>query len=270
MQSFPALVLRQTDYGENDKLLTLLSAEHGRMTVNIKGGKSLKNKNAACAQLLCYSEFTVKEHHSYYTLSESSLIEQFFGLRAHLDRFALAQYVAEVVSEVAVANEEASELLSLTLNTLYMLAETDKDADLIKAVFELRLLAISGFCPDLTACRVCGAESHDRMYLDVMNGSLRCGECFGSDADASTRREDEGTATVILPLSMTVLGAMRYVTTCPPKRIFSFTLPEEEKDLFCRTCEKYLLHQLEKSFKTLSFYESVRSLGGTEKKGSTS
>lgn len=257
LNSFPALVIRQTDYGENDKLVTLLSAEHGRMTVCIKGGKSLKNRNAACAQLLCYSEFTIREHNGYYTVSESALIEQFFGLRSHLDRFALAQYAAEVVSEVAVENEEAEELLSLTLNTLYLLSETDRNADFIKAVFELRLLAVSGFCPDLTACRVCGAERSDRMYLDVMNGSLRCGDCFGTEADTATREEGV-TATVILPLSMAVLGAMRYVTSCPPKRIFSFSLPEEELDLFCRTCEKYLLHQLERTFKTLAFYQSVR------------
>ena len=266
LQSFPALVIRQTDYGENDRLVTLLSAEHGRMTVNIKGGKSLKSKNAACAQLLCYSEFTVKEKNGYYTLSESALIEQFFGLRRSLERFALAQYVADVVSEVAVANEEAGELLSLTLNTLYLLSETEKDADFIKAVFELRLLAVSGFCPDLGACRFCGAKESDRMYLDVMNGSLRCGECFGTDADAATREEGI-TATVILPLTPTVLGAMRYVTSCPPKRVFSFALPEEEGELFCRTCEKYLLHQLERSFRTLSFYESVRRPSGAEKKG---
>lgn len=78
--TFPALVIRECDYGENDKLLTLLTAEHGKITVCAKGAKSLRNKNMVCSQLLCYSEFTVKERGGYYTLSEASLIEQFFGL----------------------------------------------------------------------------------------------------------------------------------------------------------------------------------------------
>ena len=89
--NFPALVIREADYGENDKLLTLLTAERGRLTVCVKGGKSLKNKNLASSQLLCYSEFTVKERKGFYTLSEAALIEQFFGLRGDLDRFAAAQ-----------------------------------------------------------------------------------------------------------------------------------------------------------------------------------
>lgn len=259
LDSFPALVIRQTDYKENDILVTLLSAEHGKMTVCVKGGKSLKNKNTVCAGLLCYSEFTVREKGGYYTLSEASLIQQFFGLRSHLDRFALASYVAEVLSEVCVENEGAEEMLSLALNTLYMLSETDKDATLIKAVFELRCTLLSGFCPDLTACGVCEAESHKCFYLDVMNGSLRCGDCFGSEKDMATR-EEGAVATVILPLSPATLQAMRYVISCPPKRLFSFALPEEEIENFSRSCEKYFLHQLERTFKTLSFYHDIRRM----------
>ncbi len=256
--NFPALVIRQTDYGENDKLLTLLTAEKGKMTVCIKGGKSLKNKNLACSGLLCYSEFTVKGGKGFYTLSEASLIEQFFGLRGNLTRYAAAQYVAEVVGEVCVENNDESEMLQLALNTLYMLSETDRDVDFVKAVFELRCAMLSGFCPDLSSCGICGKSDGEPMYLDVMNGGLRCGDCFGSNADIASR-EDLSTATVILPLTPAILGALRYVTAAPPKRIFSFTVPENELGDFCRVCEKYLLNQMERSFQTLVFYHMIRS-----------
>ena len=101
MLNFPALVLRTADFGENDKLLTLLSAEKGRLTVCVKGGKSLKNKNFAACQPLCYSEFTVKERGGFHTLSEAMLIEQFFGLRSDLVRSAAAQYAAEVADGIS-------------------------------------------------------------------------------------------------------------------------------------------------------------------------
>ena len=153
--SFPALVIRESDYGENDKLLTLLSAEKGRMTVLFKGGKSLKNKNSASSQPLSYSEFTVKERNGFYTLSEASLIQQFFELRSSLDRFALSQYIADVCGEISVENENGDETLSLALNTLYMLCRENTDTDHIKAVFELRCMALNGFCPDLSSCPLC-------------------------------------------------------------------------------------------------------------------
>ena len=258
--NFPALVIREADYGENDKLLTLLTAERGRLTVCVKGGKSLKNKNLASSQLLCYSEFTVKERKGFYTLSEAALIEQFFGLRGDLDRFAAAQYIADVAGEVCVENNDEGEMLRLTLNTLYMLSETDRDVDFVKAVFELRTAALSGFCPDLTACGLCEGTEGEPMYLDVMNGSLRCGECFGTAADTDSRI-GAATATVILPLSPSVLHGMRYVIGAPAKRVFSFTLPEEAQADFCRVCEKYLVNQLERSFRTLEFYHNIRCMG---------
>ncbi len=258
--NFPALVIRECDYGENDKLLTLLTEEKGRLTLCVKGGKSLKNKNMASSQLLCYSEFTVKERNGFYTLSEAALIEQFFGLRGELDRFAAAQYIADVAGEVCVENNDEGEMLRLALNTLYMLSETRRDVDLVKAVFELRCAVISGFCPDLSACGLCEKTESETMYLDVMNGSLRCAACFGSEADIASR-EEMATATVILPLTPPVLQAMRYVIEAPAKRIFSFALPEEQVPEFCRVCETYLVHQLERRFRTLTFYHDIRSLG---------
>ncbi len=259
LTSFPALVIRESDYGENDKLLTLLTAEKGRITVLFKGGKSLKNKNSASSQLLSYSEFTVKERGGFYTLSEASLIHQFFELRASLDRFALSQYVAEICSSVSVENENGEQTLSLALNTLYMLCRDEADTDFVKAVFELRCMALNGFCPDLTACPLCGRAESEIFYLDVMNGSLRCGDCFGSDEDVEMRRS-EGQALLILPISPSVLSAMRYVIGAASKRIFSFKIEGEELSFFCRVCEKYILNHLERSFKTLDFYKNIKKL----------
>ncbi len=259
IHTFPALVIRECDYSDNDKLLTLLSAEKGKITVIAKGAKSLRNKDMACAQLLCYSEFTVKERSGFYTLSEASLIEQFFGLRSSLEKNAAAAYAADVAGEVCVENSDESEMLSLTLNTLYMLSETERDTDLIKAVFELRTAAINGYCPELSGCSVCGKSHSNSIYLDVMNGNLICSDCFGSD-EGDAKYEELRTAKIILPLSGEVLDAMRYVSSCPPKKIFSFELADEHLPDFCRVCEKYLINQIERSFSTLEFYTRLKKL----------
>ena len=257
--SFPALVIRECDFGENDKLVTLLCAERGRITVNIKGGKSLKNKNSACAQLFCYSDFTVKEKNGFYTLSEASLIRQFFEVRANLENFALAQYVSEVCCGISVENENSAELLSLALNTLHLLCKGERDRDFIKAVFELRLLSISGFSPDLSGCPLCDRADHEIFYLDVMNGTLRCGDCFGSEADMK-EREGSATAVLILPLEKSVLAAMRYVISAPPKKVFSFSVEGDSLRDFSSVCEKYLTNQLERGFNALEFYKRVIKL----------
>ena len=254
-----ALVIREIDYGENDKLLTLLTAERGALTVTVKGAKSIRNKNSSSAQLLCYSEFTLKERNGYYTLTEASLIEQFFHLRHDMEAFALAQYVSEVCHSVSVENESGAELLSLALNTLYMLCRSDRPVELVRAAFELRCAVVLGLCPDVSSCRMCG-DDKENAYLDVMNGSLVCSDCFGTDEDERERRA-LGTATVLLPVSDSVLKAMRYVISASPKRIFSFSIPDTQVADMSRVCEKYLLNQLGRGFKTLDFYKKIRSMG---------
>lgn len=97
------------------------------------------------------------------------------------------------------------------------------------------------------------------MYLDVMNGSIACDNCFGNGETERTA-EDISTARIILPLSPAVLGALRYVIGCPSKKIFSFVLPDEEKEDFCRVCEKYLVNQTERSLPTLEFYNRIKKL----------
>ncbi len=257
--TIPALVIRESDYGENDKLLTLLTGEKGALTVIVKGAKSLRNKNSACAQLLCYSEFTLKERNGFYTLNEASLIEQFFEIRRDMSSFALAQYVAEVSSAVSVENENGAEMLSLALNTLYMICKGERSLDFIKAVFELRCAYVSGLCPDIKACRYCGREDHEIYYLDVMNGSVSCGDCFGGDED-TIDRETSGTTALILPLIPSVKNGMGYIINANPKRIFSFALSDPDEEELCRVCEKYLLNQLGRGFKTLDFYKRVKTM----------
>lgn len=255
-----ALVIRESDYGENDKLLTLLSAEKGVFSAVVKGGKSLKNKNAASSQLLCLSEFVLKERNGFYTLSEASLIEQFFSLRSSLYKFSLAQYVCEMCLSVGTQNEDSSSLMSLVLNTLYMLCTSDKDTDLIKAVFELRCAYISGFSPDIFSCRTCGKENDSTFYLDVMNGNICCQSCFGTDEDTKEHVSSH-LSSLIIPLEKSELECMRYVTSANPKRIFSFNAEGETCSRFCNVCEKYLLNHIERGFKTLDFYKNVKKMG---------
>jgi DNA repair protein RecO (recombination protein O) len=92
-----------------------------------------------------------------------------------------------------------------------------------------------------------------------MNGSVSCGDCFGGDEDASERKIS-GTTALILPLSPTVRDAMNYIIRANPKRIFSFSLPENDECELFRVCEKYLINQLGRGFKTLDFYNRVKTM----------
>ena len=254
LAQFKGLVIGELPWGENDKLLTVLTAEVGKVGVLLKGGFSLKNKVAASCMPLCYTEFVTADRGGRPWVREAVEIESFPNIRQDLYLTATALYMCDVAGEVCVENGDESEMLQLMLNTLYALDRDLKDRRLIKAAFELRCAAVVGFSPDLVKCAYCGNESSEVMYLDVMDGVIHCAECRRKN---NTEKAREGHTAMLLTLDKPLLDAMRYVSYSNAKRYLSFEIPEEKKDIFCDYCEKYLLNHVDRGFKTLEFLRSL-------------
>ena len=73
------LVIREQTTGENDRLVTLLTADHGLVRAFVRGGKQLKNRRAAATSLFCYGEFALYRGRDAYTVDSAAPIEVFFG-----------------------------------------------------------------------------------------------------------------------------------------------------------------------------------------------
>jgi len=250
------LVVKEVPLGDNDKLLTVITEELGKIYITGKGVKSLKSKHMPATQPFCYSTFIIKRTNKYFYISDSELIESFFGLRSDIDRLALAAYICDIASDLSLEGIGDGELMRLTLNTLYAVSNK-KDIPLqqIKAAYEMRAAAIGGFQPDLVACSVCNKYAADPMFLHIMNGKLICGEC--KYTEEKNDAEDDGTAIIYSVLSPSVLEALRYVIYSPIKKYLSFTLNEDEMQLFSKCAEKYLINHLEHGFYSLDFYKSI-------------
>ncbi|MDD4715875.1 MAG: DNA repair protein RecO, partial [Oscillospiraceae bacterium] len=90
------LVLREIAYKDRDKLLTVLTPDHGKLTVRARGLGKRGNHLDAAAQLLVYSDMTLFSYRDYYTLDEANSIRQFWGVKSDLELLALASYFAEL------------------------------------------------------------------------------------------------------------------------------------------------------------------------------
>ena len=244
------IVLRETNYKEADKILTVLTRDWGKRTVKARGCRRKNSKLTAASQLLVYSELTLSERGEFTTLTEADPLEQFWSVRQDLETLALASYFAEVAEASAQEGETCPELLSLLLNCLYALDTLKKPRALVKAVFELRLLCLTGYEPLLDACAVCGAPEPLRARLHLSPGVLSCAACRG--------RLGGG---VSMPLSPGALAAARYIVLGPPKKLFSFALAEESLRRLGQATEAFLMTQQERGFRTLDYYKQLeRSL----------
>lgn len=238
------LVLREVNYKESDKILTVLTAEGGKRTVKARGCRRKDSRVAAAAQLLVLSEMTLFEYRDFWSMDEAGSLEQFWGVRADMDKLALASYFAEVMEAVAEEGRSDPALLSLILNSLYALDKLDKPLPLVKAAYELRLMCLAGYEPLLDACAVCGAPDPEHPRLDLTEGVLQCAACRGGAGDSAAL---EGSA----------LAAMRRVVYGDPKRLFSFRLEGEGLRAMARACERFLTVQLDRGFRTLDFYKQL-------------
>ena len=236
------LVVRQVNYKDNDQILTVLTKEHGLMTLKARGVRSRSSRLKGACQLLAYSEFTVFENRGFHTIDEANAIQMFPELRTDIELLSLASYFAQVAEVLSQEDMPNPELLSLTLNALYALCRRLCTPELVKAAFELRAACLGGYTPEHSGCAVCGDPEPDR--FDVRGGILCCASCSAGEG-------------LRLPVSPGSLAAMRYLVSCDAKRLFAFRLEGRAVKELCDLAETYLQTQLERGFYTLDFYKSL-------------
>ncbi len=240
-----ALVLREVRYKEADKILTVLTPEEGKLTVSARGALRKSCKYSAASQMLSYSEMTLFGNKGKWSLNEAETLEQFLPLRESIEDFALASYFAEALESVSDEDSPNPEILQLGLNSLYALSKKMYSPRHIKAVFEFRLMCLSGFEPDTFGCAVCGNGDNTDALFSLNGGILHCRGCA------------PGSAGISLPVSEETVRAMQYIVMADAKKIFSFSVSEEGEKQLASIAEAYMAAQLERSFGSLDYWKAV-------------
>ena len=238
-----AIVLRVTDYNDRDALLTVLSRNHGKLTIKARGLRRKNSPLTAPCQLLAFAEFTLFEYKGQYTINEAQSLELFMPLRRDLTRLSLGTYFAQAAEVISQEDLPNPELQSLVLNCLFALSKLGEPEDKVKAVFELRAACLAGYMPDLFGCHNCGDQNPDR--FDISQGMLECHTCRGAGGG------------IRMPVNPAILEAMRYICLCEPKKLLSFSIGSENMKALASLTEAYLTTQLERGFSTLDFYKSL-------------
>ena len=166
---------------------------------------------------------------STYHINSCETIEIFYNLRTDLDKLKYAMHIVKIIQDVTQENENCYRILQLLLNTLYTIANTDKNLELILGIFKLRLLCILGFTPKTQKCINCGKE------CEIYKFSLKDN---GFKQDKST-----------ISMSKSTQNAILYTVTAPPKKLFSFNLKDEALEEFKLITKLYFNEKLEKEYK---------------------
>jgi len=239
----PGLVIREQTVRENDRLITILTKEYGIIRAIVYGAKKLVSSKSASTQLFAFSDFSISSRKDSYTVEHAVPKEMFFELRSDIESLSLAQYFAQLEEELAPAGENADEYLRLMLNSLHMLSSKSRPIKQIKAIFELRILSLSGYMPDIMMCSGCGKYDDEIIFFSHNDGTITCSQCVSSKTGVQ--------------ISKGILHAMRHICYSEHEKIYNFSLSEESIESLSKLTEDYLFTKVRRKFKTLDFFYSI-------------
>ena len=176
-----AVTLRRSPVREADLLSVMYTREHGKLELLARGAQRLTSKLMGHLEPLTLVRVSIARGRSMDQVTEAEVVNAFPAVKNGYENSARGLYVAELVDGFSALAAANSDLFVLAVETLEAIGEAVK-ADLALRYFDLQLLRLSGFMPELYNCVECGAELEpDRHRFAVGAGGALCTECGPAD-----------------------------------------------------------------------------------------
>ena len=171
-----AIVIKASDYKDDDKLVKLYTLERGRINAVMRGVKKPKAKLKMCAQVFCFGEYMLSKHGDFYTVTNCVIEETFFSLTADPDKFFAAAAVLELIN-TSVHDAESNPALFIQILKTMKQFLLPVNPELVQLDFALKLLGVSGYSVRLDKCCACGNTRLKTRCFDMSLSGVVCGEC---------------------------------------------------------------------------------------------
>jgi len=166
-------------------MLTVLSEQLGKISVWGRGLGGSKHPCRTATQVFCYSEFVINKKGDVYSLSSADLIRSFYNLSESVEKVSLANYFCQLCERAVYDSIYAPDGMKLLLNSLHYLECEDKEFYDLWLMFELKMLDVAGFMPNMHECVICGNEA--ALYVNISAGGLVCSNCPGGNIRISPK-----------------------------------------------------------------------------------
>lgn len=240
-----AVVLRRTDFGEADRLLTLYSREYGKIKAIAKGARKPQSRKTGHVELFMRSRFFIAKGRSLDIITQAESIDPYVDLRTDLIRATYASYAVELLDRFTVEEDKHIEIYDLLVDALGWFATADSPF-LVARYYELHLLALAGFHPRLFQCVSChkAIEEQDQ-FFSVKLGGVLCPDCYQADLNA-------------LPVSAVAVKVLRYLQTQPWDVVSHLRLKSPLKRELEHVMHNYIKFTLERDLKSVDFLNHLR------------
>jgi DNA repair protein RecO (recombination protein O) len=240
-----AIVLKRKDMGEADRLLTCFTRDRGKLTLIAKGIRKPASRKAGHLELFTHARYLVARARTWDLITQVETVNVYLPLREDLVRTSYAYYCAELLDRLTEEQDAQAEMFDLFLETMSRLCQA-VEPRIPTRYYELRLLDLAGFRPELFTCLGCGKQIQpETNYFHYGQGGILCEAC-GVEAAGSRR------------VSVPALKVLRYMQTRPYPAVEGLQLREvvhaEVEDILYH----YLTYVLEQNLKSVRFLRTLR------------
>lgn len=232
------IVLSAMPIGEYDKRIVLLTKEFGKITAFARGARRMNSPYMAGTRPFSFGEFTLFPGRDSYSLNGIKIENYFESLLADFDLTCLAMYFMELASYYSRENIDGSEIIRLIYATFLALLNKNIPNDLVRAVFELKMLVINGEYPETFKCVKCG-RSDELLYFDKSANGMKCTAC------ADVKRTD------LIKTDPSCLYALQFIISSEIGKLYSFNLSDKVLLQLKKIVGDYLKTKVDAKFKSL-------------------
>ncbi|MBQ9609081.1 MAG: DNA repair protein RecO [Lachnospiraceae bacterium] len=237
------IVLYVTLVGEYDKRLVILTKERGKITVFANGARKPSSTFRAASQSFVMGTFTVIPTRDAYNLIKVDVKEYFHDIAYDMEKMCYASYFSEFMSYYTREGDFCTNNLNLLYVTFKALLDDRLSNELIRYIYEIRLMDIEGEGIQAYSCVRCGDKEHIS-YFDAKAGGLLCDKCA---------LELKVTYKVSSPLIYT----LQYILSTPVNKLYSFTLSDEVMAEIKYVADKFRTEYVDKNFKSLEILSTL-------------
>lgn len=241
------IILRRKDYGEADRILVLFSRKLGRISCLAKGSRKPTSKISGHLELFVRSSFLISRGRNLHIITQADTIEPYDDLRKDLTGIGRGSYIVELVDAFTYEEGSNLKLYDLLLKTLESLNQGDNPAVVIH-YYELHLLGLVGFRPELFNCVECGKKIVEQnQYLSGELGGVICPECITGVSGAAVR-----------PISARTLKYLRHFQRSSLQSLLKLNIHQEILDEIEKIIQYYLTHTLEGHLNSPDFINRIK------------
>lgn len=229
------IIILESNMGDYDKMVSILTPDLGKIGCSARGSRRPKSLLMAGTQFLSFSDLVIYSGANSYNVNSADPIEVFYNIRTDISKLNYASFISKIIYDVTDENQYTFKILQLFLNTLYIISESDKDLDFILSIFEMRLMHLLGFTPNINGCSVC--KSKDNIaFFSIKNSGFECTNCSKQDKSA-------------IQISIDTFNAIKYIITADSKKLFSFNISDISKKELELISSLYINTKLDTDYK---------------------